>query len=74
MPNHTNGCCQFNIVSQVPWTRVPDLVAKRRVFLRGGYAYVPSKELSSFVFNEFERKLEMALEVSCFRHDHITLR
>ncbi|KAG9318773.1 DNA primase large subunit [Chiua virens] len=51
---------------KVPWTRVPDLVAKRRVFLRAGYAYVPSKELSSFVFNEFERKLEMALEVTAF--------
>ncbi|KAG8217804.1 DNA primase, large subunit [Butyriboletus roseoflavus] len=53
---------------KVPWTRVPDLVAKRRVFLHGGYVYLPSKELSSFVINEFERKLEMALEVmpKCF--------
>lgn len=48
---------------QVYWTRVPDLVSKRRILLRGGYAFVPSKELSSFVFNEFERKLEIALEV-----------
>ncbi|KAF8136692.1 DNA primase, large subunit [Boletus edulis] len=47
---------------KVPWIRVPDLVAKRRVFLSGGYAYVSSHEVSSFVFNEFERKLQLALE------------
>lgn len=64
MSNDANRGCWLNVISQVPWTRVPDLVAKRRVFLHGGYAYVSSKELSSFVFNEFERKLEKALEVS----------
>ncbi|KAI9571242.1 DNA primase, large subunit [Boletus coccyginus] len=47
---------------KVPWTRVPDLVAKRRVFLSKGYAYVASTEMSGFVFHEFERKLGMALE------------
>lgn len=64
MPNDGNKYRPLDIAPQVPWTRVPDLVAKRRVILRAGYAYVSSKELSSFVFNEFERKLEMALEVS----------
>jgi DNA primase large subunit len=66
MSKDTNRGCRLNVASQVPWTRVPDLVAKRRVFLRGGYAYVASNEMSGFVFNEFERKLEMALEVSLF--------
>ncbi|KAF9246220.1 DNA primase large subunit [Melanogaster broomeanus] len=47
---------------KVHWTRVPDLVAKRRVLLREGFAYVPTREQSSFVFHEFERKLERALE------------
>ncbi|KAF8844572.1 DNA primase, large subunit [Paxillus ammoniavirescens] len=47
---------------KVHWTRVPDLVAKRRVFLRGGFAYVPNRELSSFVLHDFESKLEKALE------------
>jgi DNA primase large subunit len=48
---------------QVRWTRVPDLVEKRRVFLRQGWAYVHSKEQSSIVFHEFETHLEKALEV-----------
>jgi len=48
----------------VKWTRVPDLVEKRKVFLRGGWAYVPRQEQSSIVFHEFESKLEKALEVS----------
>lgn len=45
------------------WTRVPDLVEKRRVFLKGGWAYVPSREQSSIVFQAFESELEKALEV-----------
>ena len=48
---------------QVKWTRVPDLVEKRRVFLRNGWAYVPSREQSSIVFQEFQIRLERALEV-----------
>lgn len=44
------------------WTRVPDLVEKRRVFLKGGWAYVPSREQSSVVFQQFEDRLEKALE------------
>lgn len=49
---------------KVKWTRVPDLVEKRRVFLKAGWAYVPSKEQSSIVFQEFQSRLEVALEVS----------
>lgn len=47
---------------KVHWTKVPDLVAKRRVFLRGGFAYVSSQEISSIIFHEFESRLEKALE------------
>jgi len=43
--------------------RVPDLVEKRGVFLKGGWAYVPSREQSSIVFREFEKELEKELEV-----------
>ena len=50
---------------QVRWTRVPDLVEKRRVLLKDGWAYVPSKEQSSIVFQEFQTRLERALEVVC---------
>ncbi|QRW08226.1 carbohydrate esterase family 10 protein [Ceratobasidium sp. AG-Ba] len=47
---------------KVHWTRVTDLVATRRVFLKGGYAYVPAHEQSSIVFQEFSSRLERALE------------
>ncbi|KAH8117327.1 DNA primase, large subunit [Phellopilus nigrolimitatus] len=47
---------------KVKWTRVPDLVEKRRVYLKGGWAYVPLKEQSSIVFQEFQTRLQIALE------------
>ncbi|KIJ68953.1 hypothetical protein HYDPIDRAFT_36065 [Hydnomerulius pinastri MD-312] len=53
---------KFGDYVKVHWTKVPDLVAKRRVFLRRGFAFVPTRELSSFVFHDFESKLEKALE------------
>lgn len=37
---------------------------KRRVFLKGGMAYVPAKEQSSIVFQAFQTHLEKALEVN----------
>ena len=49
---------------KVKWTRVPDLIERRRIFLKGGWAYVPSREQSSIVFQEFETRLDKALEVS----------
>jgi DNA primase large subunit len=49
---------------KVHWTRVTDLVATRKVLLRSGYAYVPTREQSSIVFQEFSTRLEHALEVS----------
>jgi DNA primase large subunit len=50
-------------VLQVKWTSVPDLVEKRKVFLKDGWAYVPGREQSSIVFQEFQTRLEQALEV-----------
>jgi len=49
---------------QVKWTRVPDLIEKRKVFLKAGWAYVPGREQSSIVFQEFEINLTKALEVT----------
>ncbi|KAJ7156038.1 eukaryotic and archaeal DNA primase, large subunit-domain-containing protein [Mycena crocata] len=49
---------------KVRWTRVPDLVDKRKVFLKGGWAYVPSREQSSIVYQEFETHLEKDLMVT----------
>lgn len=48
---------------KVDWERVPDLVESRRVFLRAGKAYVPSKEQASMLISEFTPRLERALEV-----------
>ncbi|EKM82746.1 hypothetical protein AGABI1DRAFT_53177 [Agaricus bisporus var. burnettii JB137-S8] len=50
--------------SKVRWTRVPDLVEARRVFLKSGWAYVPGREQSSIIFQEFEVQLEKALEAT----------
>ncbi|KAF8212305.1 eukaryotic and archaeal DNA primase, large subunit-domain-containing protein [Mycena galopus ATCC 62051] len=46
---------------KVRWTRVPDLVDRRKVFLKAGWAYVPSREQSSIVYQEFETHLERDL-------------
>lgn len=50
---------------KVDWERVPDLVETRRVFLKGGKAFVPSREQTSMVVAEFTQRLDRALEVSC---------
>ena len=47
---------------KLPWTRVPELVESRRVFLRRGQAYVPAREQSSMVLSEYSRCLGTALE------------
>ncbi|TFY81766.1 hypothetical protein EWM64_g2247 [Hericium alpestre] len=57
---------------KVKWTRVPDLVERRRVFLKGGYAYVPTRDQSSIVYQEFQSNLEKALEATLPRLDEDT--
>ena len=54
---------------QVKWTRVPDLVEKRKVFIKGGWAYVPGSAQLSIVLQEFETNLDKALTVGVIR-DH----
>ncbi|KAG2755967.1 DNA primase, large subunit [Suillus brevipes Sb2] len=49
---------------KVRWTQVPDLVNKRRVLLKDGWAYVPSKEQLSIVLRAFEANLENALDLT----------
>jgi len=48
---------------KVDFERVPDLVEKRRVFLRQGKAYLPVSEQQSLIVAEFSSNLEKALEV-----------
>ena len=49
---------------KVEWTRVTDLVEKRRVYLNRGMAWVPLKEQSSLVFAEFQARLARQLEAT----------
>jgi len=48
---------------KVEWERVPELVEQRRVLLKRGMAYVPTREQMTLVVTEFTRRLEQALEV-----------
>ncbi|KDQ15373.1 hypothetical protein BOTBODRAFT_31695 [Botryobasidium botryosum FD-172 SS1] len=47
---------------KVPWTQVPDLVATRRVYLKGGFAYVPLSLQPNIIYQKFQQNLERALE------------
>ncbi|KAL2175148.1 eukaryotic and archaeal DNA primase, large subunit-domain-containing protein [Thermothelomyces heterothallicus CBS 202.75] len=49
---------------KVDWTRVPDLIENRKVYVRAGKAYVPGKEQQSMVLNAFTKRLETELELT----------
>ncbi|CAK7228975.1 DNA primase subunit pri2 [Sporothrix eucalyptigena] len=49
---------------KVDWDRVPELIESRRVFIKAGKAYVPSREQASMVVSEFSSRLERALELT----------
>lgn len=51
---------------QVHWTKVSDLVGKRRVYLSKGQAYVPMTQQISLVLAEFNSRLDQALDVRNF--------
>ncbi|CAI4212904.1 unnamed protein product [Parascedosporium putredinis] len=46
---------------KVDWMRVPELVESRKVFLRAGKAFVPSREQASMIVTEFTSRLEKQL-------------
>ncbi|KAF4632280.1 hypothetical protein G7Y89_g5843 [Cudoniella acicularis] len=49
---------------KVDWEKVPELVESRKVFMKGGKAYVPEKDQVSMVVAEFTSKLEKALALT----------
>ena len=53
--------------AQVPFEQVPDLVATRRVLLRGGWAYVSRHEVASLVVSRFRAGLARALALTARR-------
>lgn len=48
---------------KVDFETVPELVESRRVLIKAGKAYVPSREQLSMVLASFSAKLDKALEV-----------
>ena len=50
---------------KVPWTEAVDLVRVRRVLIKGGMAYVPSRELLSLVMVIFRARLSHNLVLTC---------
>lgn len=60
---YRKGAPETETWCKVDWERVPDLVESRRVFLKAGKAYVPSREQASMILAEFTPRLERALEV-----------
>lgn len=47
---------------QCNWELVPDLVTRRSVILKRGFAFVPRSECTSIVLNRFKEELEDSLE------------
>ncbi|BGP18449.1 hypothetical protein JCM10213_003182 [Rhodosporidiobolus nylandii] len=60
----SSGAMHTESFFKVSWTKVTDLVAQRRVLLRGGMAYVPSSQEFSLVAAEFGSRLSRALELT----------
>ena len=48
---------------KVPFTEALDLVRQRRVYLQGGYAYIPNDELVSIITAMFRAHLSLAMTV-----------
>ncbi|EGN95426.1 hypothetical protein SERLA73DRAFT_94824 [Serpula lacrymans var. lacrymans S7.3] len=59
--------CYKGLYYKVKWTKVSELVEKRKVFLKGGYAYVPIWERDGIIFQEFETFLTGQLELTAKR-------
>lgn len=59
-------------ILKVPFQDALDLVRSRKVYLKGGYAYIPHQDIVTIVLNDFRTRLSKALAVS-FLSDSSTL-
>lgn len=63
-----NGQSEKDIFTQtyykVDFQKVPDLITKRMVVVKRGYAYVPSSMKTVIIVNEFKERLKVALEMT----------
>jgi DNA primase large subunit len=57
----TQGASPHESFYKVPFEAVPDLVATRRVFLRGGFAYVSRDQVGSLVVQPFREALSKSM-------------
>lgn len=55
---------QQNMLFQVPFIEALELVRQRKVYLSGGYAFVPDTDLVTLVTASFRTNLSHALAVS----------
>uniref|UniRef100_A0A8B9RMU7 DNA primase large subunit n=1 Tax=Astyanax mexicanus TaxID=7994 RepID=A0A8B9RMU7_ASTMX len=66
--NSTFGFSGITIVEQdfykVPFQDALDLIRTRKVFLRGGYAYIPHQDIVTIVLNDFRTRLSKALALT----------
>ncbi|CAB4422260.1 unnamed protein product [Rhizophagus irregularis] len=70
IPITTDG--EFCDLFEIDFEKVPDLVARRAVYLKEGKAYVPITQQLSLVMYEFRQRLAKALELAS--KSFITLR
>ncbi|KAI4896590.1 hypothetical protein NFI96_018221, partial [Prochilodus magdalenae] len=63
--NSSYGISGITVVEQdfykVPFQDALDLVRTRKVFLQGGYAYIPHQDIVTIVLNDFRTRLSKAL-------------
>ncbi|XP_036430322.1 DNA primase large subunit [Colossoma macropomum] len=66
--NSSYGFSGTTVVEQdfykVPFQDALDLVRMRKVFLQGGYAYIPHQEIVTIVLNDFRTRLSKALALT----------
>uniref|UniRef100_A0AAR2M5H9 DNA primase large subunit n=1 Tax=Pygocentrus nattereri TaxID=42514 RepID=A0AAR2M5H9_PYGNA len=66
--NSSYGLSGATIVEQdfykVPFQDALDLVRTRKVFLQGGYAYIPHQDIVTIVLNDFRTRLSKALALT----------
>ncbi|KAH0622057.1 hypothetical protein JD844_023980 [Phrynosoma platyrhinos] len=59
-------CIYITFFIQVPFSDAADLVRVRRVYIHGGYAYVPHQDFLAILLNNYRTRLSKALAVSLF--------
>ncbi|TPX34376.1 hypothetical protein SmJEL517_g02997 [Synchytrium microbalum] len=62
--NATEADISAEAIYKVPFEIVPDLVGRRRVLVRWGFAYVPEREHTALIVNQFRDMLKADLDAT----------